>query len=116
MKKLFLQINGFTFFIFLLTCSKPQKEEAHVNPDPLGVYVDVSDSLLKNVQILDTANPIKIPSPMCSPKTTKPDSIISPSTQLEKKDSVVVHKRIEHGSDNPTKLDSIKKAKGKGKN
>ena len=100
MRKLLLLINCFVLCTLLLSCKTPTKKNSEIEIKTTTAIV-TKDSLLDG-KVVTQNDTTKTANPSNSKQTIKTKPIQT--------------KRIEHGSDNQAKLDSIKKAKGKLKN
>ena len=113
MRKLLLLINCFVLCTLLLSCKTPTKKNSEIEIKTTTAIV-TKDSLLDRKVVIQNDTTKTITNTSTHSDTTK---TVNPSNSKKTiKTTPSQTKRIEHGSDNQAKLDSIKKAKGKLKN
>ena len=114
MRKLLLLINCFVLCTLLLSCKTPTKKNSEIEIKTTTAIV-TKDSLLDRKVVIqnDTTKTITNTSTHSDNQTKTANPSNSKQTIKTKP---IQTKRIDHGSDNQAKLDSIKKAKGKLKN
>jgi len=110
MRKLLLLTNCLSLCALLSSCQTPTSKSTENNSTVLQTAKS-TDTIVENKVVItqDTAKTNNNTATHSDKQTTKVNSTNS-STQTTKTTET---KRIEHGSDNQAKLDSIKKAKAK---
>ncbi len=110
MRKLSSLIKGLLCCLLLNACHSGKSHESHTSTQPPA---DSSAVVSDNEIVLqrDTANMLQDSTSHSAHQSTDPNA---PTPETPKKGKTRT-KRINHGSDNPEKLDSIKQAKTKGK-
>ena len=99
------------FCALLSSCQTPTKKNNDINLET-DTTIIAKDSLVNGKVIIKSDTTKTNTSTHSDKQTTTVNSANSSNKQLTKAKPVPI-KRIEHGSDNQSKLDSIKKAKGK---
>ena len=113
MRKLLLLINCFVLCTLLLSCKTPTKKNSEIEIKTTTAIV-TKDSLLDGKVVIQNDTTKTITNTSTHSDTTK--TVNHSNSKKTIKTTPSQTKRIEHGSDNQAKLDSIKKAKGKLKN
>jgi len=110
MRKLLLLINCFVLCTLLLSCKTPTKKNSEIEIKTTTAIV-TKDSLLDGKVVTQNDTTKTITNTSTQNDTTKTANPSNSKKTIKTTPSQT--KRIEHGSDNQAKLDSIKKAKGK---
>ena len=110
MRKLLLLINCFVLCTLLLSCKTTTKKNSEIEIKTTTAIV-TKDSLLDGKVVIQNDTTKTITNTSTQNDTTKTANPSNSKKTIKTTPSQT--KRIEHGSDNQAKLDSIKKAKGK---
>ena len=112
MKKSLLLINCYSVCLFFISCQSAQNQEENKMNDNTQTIIE--DSIAKDKADIQQviSKPVDDKTNKSNKQTTTVNAKNTSTLKMVKNDTLI-HSRIEHGSDNKTKLDSIKKAKGK---
>ena len=111
MRKLLLLTNCFILSALLSSCQTPTKKNSEIEVKTSTTFV-AKDSVA-NGKVVIQSDSTKTKTSTHSDKHTTTVNPTNSNNKQTTKAKPTQTKRIEHGSDNQAKLDSIKKAKGK---
>ena len=111
MRKLLLLTNSFVLCALLSSCQTPTKKNSEIEVKASTTFV-AKDSVA-NTKVVIQNDTTKSNTSTHSDKQTTTVNPTNSNNQKTTNAKPTQTKRIEHGSDNQAKLDSIKKAKAK---